>query len=82
MRTTKTIDIITNQYVCSHGVQPKGRGSWAFYAYDYSTWREVGAPFFVPSMTYADAKVWAKAYARANFASDVATGCFALSVAP
>ena len=80
--SNKPIDIITNQYVCSHGVQPTGRGSWAFYAYDYGTRREIGAPFFAPPMTYSNAKVWAKAYARANFASQIATGVFALSVAP
>jgi hypothetical protein len=55
----KCIDIDDSDYVRSHGTTPRGRGSWAF-ATDAASRRDAGAP----TMTYSDAKVWAKAKAR------------------
>lgn len=60
----KTIDIDTSDYTRSHGTNPKGRGGWAFSTYPNPQLDDV---FFTPSMTYSDAKVWAKAHARANY---------------
>jgi hypothetical protein len=53
---------ITDEYEFSHGRTPRGRGSWAF-----SIHRNPDVMgndiLWSPSMTYADAKRWAKAEA-------------------
>lgn len=57
-----TIDIGTNEYLRSHGQQPKGRGKWAFAVYFPHHCRDV---VFVPQMmTLTDAKDWIRAYVR------------------
>ena len=61
--TRRAIDIDPIDFIRSHGNAPKGRGSWAFSTYPNP---RSGDVFFTPSMTFADAKVWAKAYARTN----------------
>lgn len=62
------IEFNTAKFVFSHGKEPKGRGSWAF-AF------EGLEPIFSPSMTYAEAKAWArgkvKAVAPAGYAGTV-----------
>jgi len=53
-----------NDYFKSHGKTPKGWGSWAFdlsVEYGDGEWGERPEPMFSPSMTYTDAKKWAKA---------------------
>ena len=49
----------TTEYRFSHGKEPRGRGSWAFAPY-----RDLPADhpllFFTPSMTYAEAKRYAR----------------------
>lgn len=61
-----TIEFSPSRYVASHGRLPKGRGSWAFVVKHCNTLEE--HTFFVPgSMTYSDAKVWARAYVREHF---------------
>jgi hypothetical protein len=59
------VEIDDSDYVRSHMSTPKGRGSWAF-ATDAASRRDAAAPSMIwtPSMTYSDAKVWAKAKAR------------------
>ncbi|MBR9837042.1 MAG: hypothetical protein GYB50_04010 [Rhodobacteraceae bacterium] len=57
------IEFDTSAYVSSHGRQPKGRGSWAF-ATDPDA--DSSEAIFSPSMTYTDAKVWARAAHRAS----------------
>lgn len=59
MKTSTTIDIDPSDYVRSHMTQPRGRGSWAFLIGDSDL-----PMIWTPSMTYADAKVWAKACVR------------------
>jgi len=51
--TTMKIEFSTRQFVRSHMREPRGRGSWAF---DMG----IGEIAFSPSMTYAEAKRWAK----------------------
>lgn len=60
------IDIDDTDFVHSHMRTPKGRGSWAFATTDAAR-HDVMHPTLIwtPSMTYTDAKVWAKAKARA-----------------
>jgi len=54
-----SIDVSDRDYLLSHMQAPRGRGSWAFRIADCSL------PFiWTPSMTYSDAKVWAKAKVR------------------
>ena len=71
------VDISTRIFERSHGRKPRGRGGWAFILMDGS--REVET-FFTPSMTFSDAKVWAKAHARQNFTAP--SGEIELEVAP
>jgi len=52
----------TRPFVTSHMRQPRGRGSWAF-AFE-------GQTVFSPSMTYADAKKWARDQVRAAAPAD------------
>ncbi|PBB96712.1 hypothetical protein [Mesorhizobium sp. WSM3862] len=77
----KPIEIYTTLYERSHGRKPKGYGGWGFIIIDESCDREVET-FFSPAMSLSDAKVWASAHARANFAEQVATGYLGLEVAP
>jgi hypothetical protein len=61
---TTVIDIDDSDYRRSHMTSPRGRGSWAF---------QIGGSslpmIWTPSMTYADAKVWAKAAVRQMIAA-------------
>ncbi|MBZ9683247.1 hypothetical protein LB531_21555 [Mesorhizobium sp. CO1-1-2] len=75
------IEIYTSRYERSHGRAPKGFGGWGFIIIDESCDQEVEF-FFTPPMTLSDAKVWAKAHVRENFAEQVATGYLGLEVAP
>ncbi|BCH11979.1 hypothetical protein MesoLj131c_62370 [Mesorhizobium sp. 131-3-5] len=77
----KPIEVHTYLYERSHGRKPKGFGGWGFIVMDESCDREVEF-FFTPAMTLSDAKVWAKAHVRTNFAEQVATGYLGLEVAP
>ena len=57
------IDIDPSPFVRSHMRNPSGRGSWAFSLQPYP--RDVCKDVvFTPSMTYADAKTWIKAWFR------------------
>jgi len=47
------IQVHTAEYRRSHMKEPRGRGSWAFRVDTEIPWS--------PSMTYADAKAWARA---------------------
>jgi hypothetical protein len=54
-----TVRFDTSEFFRSHCRQPKGRGCWAF-CFDNSN-----EPRFAPgSMSFAEAKVWAKAVAK------------------
>lgn len=78
----RSIEINTRQFETSHGKTPRGRGRWAFFVVDHSS-ATVVEIFTVPSMMkYVDAKVWAKAYVRAEYVDELATGYLDLSVAP
>lgn len=57
------IDIDDSPFVRSHMRAPRGRGSWAF-SLQPSPSDVVKDVQFTPSMTYADAKVWIKAWLR------------------
>lgn len=48
----------TAPYTRSHGAEPKGRGSWAFQI------DSLPDLIWSPSMTYGDAKKWARTEAR------------------
>jgi hypothetical protein len=50
------VEFNVTQYEFSHGKPPRGNGYWAF-----SRDRRGNNPVFSPSMSYADAKKWAKA---------------------
>ena len=61
-RFAMTITFSTREYEFSHGRKPRGRGGWAF-TFDDSE----KIIWTIPSsMTYADARKWARDYARAN----------------
>lgn len=47
----------TAPYVRSHGAEPRGRGSWAFATEPDAEGDEVR---FSPSLTYSEAKRWAR----------------------
>lgn len=49
----------TSEYEISHARQPRGRGSWAFFD-------EKGDLHFTPSMTFTEAKRWARANLKGN----------------
>lgn len=62
------IDIDNSPFVRSHMRNPSGRGSWAFSL--QANPRDVLTDVvFTPSMTYSDAKVWVKAWFRAQQAA-------------
>ena len=66
--TRTSIDIDPSPFYRSHLRNPSGRGSWAFSL--QSNPRDVLKDVvFTPSMTYADAKVWIKAWFRAQQAT-------------
>lgn len=77
-----TID--TKVYERSHGRKPRGRGSWAFTLHDLSTPRndEVALVFAPNSLSYADAKKWARGHVNENFDEENRTGHLGVSVAP
>lgn len=52
------IEFLINEYVFSHGHAPRGHGYWAF------KFSRNGAPFFVPSCSYAEAKRQVRAMAE------------------
>jgi hypothetical protein len=56
------INIDDSPFVRSHMKAPRGRGSWAFSINDANA--PIADVVFTPSMTYADAKVWIKAWFR------------------
>lgn len=53
--TAATFD--TAEFFRSHGRQPRGTGCWAFKADGQTEW------MFSPSMSFSQAKAWAKAQA-------------------
>lgn len=45
----------TTQYVNSHGHEPRGRGTWAFFG---DRRMRIEDAIWSPSMTYTEAKAW------------------------
>lgn len=79
------ITISNSSFMRSHGKAPKGFGRWAFDVMDDSSSRgsKIHTTFFAPhSMSYAEAKKWAVAHIKANFAAEWATGFMSVEVAP
>jgi hypothetical protein len=62
MKTTNSaIEFVTDLFEISHGKKPKGRGSWAFCPWEHARANDyLDHTVFSPSMTYGDAKKWAK----------------------
>lgn len=54
-----TIEFLTDEYEFSHGCAPRGRGSWAF-AEDRNAHACSQQILWSPSMTYPEAKKWAR----------------------
>lgn len=77
-----TLYVSTYEFEASHGKSPRGRGNWGFLVKDDSDNREVELFFAPHSMTYSDAKVWAKTYVRDHYNDELATGNLSLQVAP
>lgn len=48
----------TFEFELSHGRSPRGRGSWAFAPFHLR--KSLDATVFSPSMTYTEAKRWAR----------------------
>lgn len=61
------IEFDTYAYSVSHGTQPKGRGSWAFGTRRNPDVTNDAECWFSPSMTFTEAKKWAKAEAKRRF---------------
>ena len=76
----RAIEITTRQYENEHGRPPRGKGQWAFEIVDDSNGQVVSTIFAPPLMTYRDAKVWAKAHVREEWAEELATGYLSLNV--
>ena len=55
----------TRPYECSHGHAPRGRGSWAFHP-DANVSAMSPEIIWTPSMTYAEAKKYARPLAAAR----------------
>lgn len=65
-----------NEYVRSHGKNPRGRGIWAFAEVQTNG---TGDPIFTPrSMTLTAAKTWFREYLKAQGV----TGVFEIKVCP
>jgi hypothetical protein len=62
------IEFNTIEFVKSHGCAPRGRGSWAFSSERNGPIENV---LFSPSMTYAEAKKWARAEIEQRVAGEV-----------
>jgi hypothetical protein len=72
------MDVFTQNFVNTHGKEPKGNGCWVF---EVLGGTEVVTKCYVPGqMRFTDAKVWAKAWVR-NTQPNHGEGCD-LSVAP
>lgn len=69
------IEIDDSPFIRSHMKSPRGRGSWGF-SLQPNPRDAVRDIVFTPSMTWADAKVWAKAW----FRDQQAKGVFPLDV--
>ena len=54
-----TIEFLTDDYEWTYGHAPRGRGSWAF-AEDRNADCLSGNILWSPSMTYTEAKKWAR----------------------
>ena len=62
------IEFNTDQFVFSHGRQPKGYGGWAFGTKRNPDTMNSDECWFTPgAMTYGEAKKWAKAEAKRRF---------------
>lgn len=57
------IEFVTSPYERSHCTQPRGRGSWAF-SLERDPCDVIKDVVFTPSCTYAEAKAWARNWAR------------------
>jgi len=60
------IDVDANDFIRSHGVPPRGWGTWAFDVKGSTL-----GLLWTPAMTYSDAKVWIKAKVRALIADGI-----------
>lgn len=58
------VEFDTREYEFSHGKSPRGRGTWAFFP---TRQCDVMDAMWSPSMTYAEAKRWAKDQAQTRW---------------
>lgn len=66
--TKKPIEIYAHEYERSHCSKPKGRGAWMFRV-ETDAGCVIEEEITTPSLSFSDAKVWAKAWVRENVGS-------------